>query len=318
MVAQRVPGELAHEPVVLVEVRAWWVRTRSGATSTSASRRHPSPRRRRGKYPSRKRSTTTDPATEPGTPPRSPRPRLPADAVGAQDDPVTSRSGPRPRAQERPAAADLDVVGVRPQREHAEDRPIAVRAKRQHQLQRARGDDSVSPFAHTLPGRSWTAASASRRCLSFIVSIGSQKPSYRYAISPPLSASRCEGLDDKLLAGIDVVEDVAPQDHEPAVDPDVRLLMSVKSTYDSVSVGVKTCALNIAPDGDEDAVLPKSPEALDHVGQRRIREPVAIRREKVFVIPDEARPREAVPRSSWMPVSTNVIRQPPPTAALDG
>ncbi len=68
-----------------------------------------------------------------------------------------------------------------------------------------------------------TAARPRRRSrrarLSLNVSMFRQKPSYGTASSWPLCDQPGERLDHELLAGLHVVEDLAPEDEEPGVDP---------------------------------------------------------------------------------------------------
>src|SRR3954451_22104966 len=80
--------------------------------------------------------------------------------------------------EDRSAATDLDVVGVAT---HGED-TVGRRRLAERQLQHGHDDPSASrgtPFlsAHTSQGGCPVAASVSSLCLSFSVSIGSQKPS---------------------------------------------------------------------------------------------------------------------------------------------
>ena len=117
VVAERVPGQLADEPVVLVEVvprvREDEVRATRGAFSSSKTSFTSPPTY--GRNPSRK-SWTHDLASRRrrrGTRPRSARASSRALAGRAEHDPVDLELGLRASQREqRPAAADLDVVGV--------------------------------------------------------------------------------------------------------------------------------------------------------------------------------------------------------------
>ena len=95
-------------------------------------------------------------------------------ALRAEDDPGDLDVGQRPRrGEERRAAADLEVVRVRADGENPTDGLLGARER------------EAEHYGWPLPTASpplrqgaWPLfASASRRCLSLIVSIGSQKPS---------------------------------------------------------------------------------------------------------------------------------------------
>ena len=109
-----------------------------------------------------------------GTPPRSPAPRCSRSPVAPSTTHVTSSSGrarvsassvaPQPISMSSACAAE---------REDAADRRVARRERElEHQRRRLRtGAPTLRQGARPL------SASASSRCLSLIVSIGSQKPS---------------------------------------------------------------------------------------------------------------------------------------------
>ena len=76
------------------------------------------------------------------------------------------------QAEQRPAAADLDVVGVRADGQHAQR--ASARAEGSACAQPTEAAASRSQTCHTLPPLDTSASSAS---LSLSVSIGAQKPS---------------------------------------------------------------------------------------------------------------------------------------------
>ena len=84
----------------------------------------------------------------------------------------------REQRQQRPAAADLDVVGVAADREHALDTLGAVDRQGVHDY----ATSAVGDVSGTPRGARHGALPDSRRlsstCLSFSVSIGAQNPSY--------------------------------------------------------------------------------------------------------------------------------------------
>ena len=155
MVAERVPRELAGEAVILVEVVPR-VRedeigidvlqpledvldlpadVRAGSRrGTRGRERRPTPRRR-------------------GTPPRSPAPRRSRSPLAASTTQVTSSSGTSSREREqRPPAADLDVVRMTADREDAPNGRVAPPSARlEHQPRSApRGARArdASPLEH--------------------------------------------------------------------------------------------------------------------------------------------------------------------------
>src|SRR5262249_51801269 len=113
-----------------------------------------------------------------------PRLRL-AHTLGPEDDPCHLDFAATCKREQRRAAADLDVVGMRAQREDAANGRVSSQ-EREPMHQRP----SVASIPACRQGASLLSASVSSRCLSLIVSIGSQKPSYRYARSSPFSIRR--------------------------------------------------------------------------------------------------------------------------------
>ena len=208
VVPEGVPGELAAEPVVLVQVgalvREHQVRRESAFSSSKKSlircalvreeavgevaHDHLTARRRPRAWPRRSRA-----------PPRRARPRRSARPSGPRDRLLLDQ------LEERAAAADLDVVGMRADREDAPGGVPAGRCdsgsiiRRRRTPPGRRGDAVGRPRAATEPAP--LSCRVSRHCLSFSVSIGAQKPSWRWASSSPRGEQALERLLHHVLAG---------------------------------------------------------------------------------------------------------------------
>ena len=178
----------------------WWVKIRSGRdVALQSPRSSPSPRRRgtggsRRGSPRRRRCDVANPARNcVGA-----RPCLAlAAAARAEHDPVHLGVGLLlGEPEDRASAADLDVVGMRPE---GEDGRIGRPAGGAPRLQRAASRSTAGPrlgrrvlaTSHSAQGARPLSTSESRFCLSFRVSIGAQKPAVgdRRSASPPRSGA---------------------------------------------------------------------------------------------------------------------------------
>src|SRR6185503_9634270 len=185
VVPERVPGELRDQSVILVPILA--------VMGEDEVRRHPPldlleealhrlPRVRQEAVPEvLDHDLLPLDVAQDGTGARQrfrPSPR-----VRREDDP---RDGGRvtvlEKLEDRPTAADLDVVTVRTEAEHM---PHAVAARER--------DHSAPPRRQTSHGRSSRAVISSKACLSLKVSMQCQKPSWRYAASWPWAIKRRNG-----------------------------------------------------------------------------------------------------------------------------
>ena len=199
VVAPRVPGELAGQPVVLVQVGALMGEDHVGRElglqaleerldGVAAVRKEPVAETAEDD-PRRPKPAVKSAALRRASSPRSPSP------LSTTHDDLGLGIGLR-QPQDRAAAADLDVVGVGADREHAQMPSIEARSD----AVRASGRDRAGSTATPPPLRSQRAhgacplsSSPSRCCFSFSVSIGAQKPSYGYAISFCSAISRWNG-----------------------------------------------------------------------------------------------------------------------------
>ena len=205
VVAERVPRELAREAMVLVEVVARVGEHESGSTRLRSSKASLTVSPTYGMNASRNPWTTTSaraaPARKSSALARASSARVP---VRPEHDPrhLEVRSRPSER-EERPAAADLDVVGVAADREHASQRRIAAHSE----------SGSIRPASARVPraadlrqGARPDSCSASSRWRSLIVSIGPKKPSYGNATTSPRGISRANVSSTSSSPGLDPVE----------------------------------------------------------------------------------------------------------------
>ena len=103
--------------------------------------------------------------------------------------------------------------------------------------------------------------------------------------SPRLDEAR-KRLINELVALLDGVEDGPPKDEETAVDPDVGARERIDGAHDAALVRLDDVVLDAGPHGDEESGLPLTLERLDHVVERRVREPVAVGREERRIVTD--------------------------------
>ena len=154
------------------------------------------------------------------------RPRLPGTlAVRAEHDPGDLEPRvPLEQRQDRAAAADLDVVGVAADREHA-SRPArrASTARRQHPSTRRprAGDVRARPAASATAPRRSPAASRGRACPSACPSAPrTRRTDTPTSLSSPIR--RWNGSSTRSSPSCDVVEDLAAEDEVAGVEPEPR------------------------------------------------------------------------------------------------
>ena len=129
VVAERVPGELAGQPVVLVQVLARVGEDEVGLDGLQTPRRPPSPRRRRTEDSRRGTRERGPPRCRRrrGRPRRSLSPPRRGRPGAASTTHVTCTSGRGARqGEQRASAADLDVVGMAADGEDAANRRAAA------------------------------------------------------------------------------------------------------------------------------------------------------------------------------------------------
>ena len=210
-----------------------------------------------GKYPSRNPCTTTVAIVRRrrGTPPRSRAPRRSRSPVGAEHDPVTATSGARCVSASRVAPHPISMSSAWAPRASTR-RALRRAGEREAEHQRRRGVGR--PSADAPPGS--VAALRERVEPLLVLDRVHRLPEARRTgtrAARLASISRANGSIDELLAGVDLVEDVAPEHEEAAVDPHVRLLHVLdRARRRRPSSACTTCALNIGRTERKRPVLP--------------------------------------------------------------
>ena len=148
-------------------------------------------------------------------------------ALAAEDHPA---DGARPRRsrdepEDRPRAADLGVVGMGPDREHADRRPVrAAQQQRQHQAEASCAISGVGLAVGRpqLPRRLPALLQALEPLL--LLQRVHRRPEAVVAVREQLvgRGQPVERLLDEVLTGVQLVEELGAHDEVAAVDPDVR------------------------------------------------------------------------------------------------
>ena len=201
------------------------------------------------------------------------------------------------QGEQRPAAPDLDVVGVAADREHApQRRPAAGEREREHQA----GLGSCSSWRPTLaPGR---AARLVQPLEPLPVLDRVHRPEealVREGDDLAAGDQPRERLLDELVSRLDPVEQLAAAHEEAAVDPHVGVAHVLDRRDDSLLVRDHAVRVELGPHGEELDQPAGAPERVDHLVERRVREAVAVGREElVVVVQVRARRPSAARRSS--------------------
>src|SRR5262249_34096486 len=95
-----------------------------------------------------------------------------------------------------------------------------------------------------------------------------------------------KGLVDKFVAWLDDVEDASAEDEEAAVDPDVGATERVDRVHDAAVIGCDDVVLSPRLYRDEQPGGPAPFQRCDHVVERSVGEPVAVRRKEDLVVAD--------------------------------
>ena len=267
MVAERVPRQLADEAVILVQVvprvredqirldRA--LQLLEALLDLAADVREEAVAERRGRSPSLARRRRETPRRSPEPPSRALRRlaktthvtsssgRVRASVSIVPPQPISMSSAWQPSASTRAAARCVPAATGRARQSSSSGRAPRRRRARQGALP--------------------VSTSASRRCLSLIVSIGC--PEALVAVGDQLARARsaAERLDRPAPRPAGSRRALAPEDEEPAVDPDVgRWMSSIARTIPSASVVDDVRVEHRAAPQMKRRRLPRRVEALDH------------------------------------------------------